>query len=208
MPEENIWDPFAQWDKVAKLDKIEDVKMKIAGPRVWRPNYVPPALEYVFGYVGEEMMATGTDVVPAVVDFGCGLGRNGQMLSRYFPRVVGVDLPQMIERVKTEFPSLLGNPYSQLYGSVTDLVASESICALYDSVVFQHIVDSDYISKIIDVLSTQNSFRTIVSVYYQAGARAPFLDVLKKYGWRVWHSEVEVLSFEGAPHNITVFRRG
>lgn len=86
-------------------------------------------------------------------------------------------------------------------------MANEQACLLYDSVVFQHLVDREYVSKLIDVLVSKNSFRTFASLY-NANVQPVHLALLKEKGWHVWHTETENLSFANAPHHMTVLRRG
>ena len=206
MSGKNIWDGYGRWDNVAKLEKIDDVKAMITGARLWRPNFVSPAVQHVFEYAIEE--AEG--VVATAADFGCGLGRNGPMLRRFFPRVVGVDLPDMIERVKAASPVFVEKTYSHLYSSVSDLIASENVCALYDSVVFQHIVDAEYVAGLVAELVKKPSLRTIVSVHYNAdnaGTRPVAVNLLLERGWRIWHAEEDTLSFEGVAHTVLALRR-
>ena len=210
MLDRKIYDNYGDWDKIAELPNIDDVKEKIGGNRrgrVWGPNFIPPAIAYIFEDAANEMRHESSSV-PAIVDFGCGLGRNGPALKRFFPRVVGIDLPEMVERVRKEFPSVVQNTYSQIYMSVPDLVASEQFCTLYDSVVFQHILNREFLSDLIDRLSENTVFRNFVTVYNGNGFRFPHLDILRDKGWHIWHSEVEHVSFRGAPHVVVAFRRG
>jgi SAM-dependent methyltransferase len=205
MSDGNIWNGYGRWDEIAKLPNIDEVKKKITGyKRSWRPNFVPPAIAYIFEYAVDEALGSDSHVVPTAVDFGCGLGRNAPILSRFFPRVVGVDLPEMAARIENEF--FVQKAYSAIYSAVSDLTSSEDFCALYDSVVFQHLENRDYIHGLIAALSAGLSFRTIISVY-NANIPYPHLDILAEKGWTIWHTEIETLSFEGAPHSVTAFRR-
>lgn len=205
MLDKNIWCSYGRWDEIAKLPNINDVKNKITGGKLaWRPNFVSPAIEYIFRYAVDESLGSDSRAVPTAIDFGCGLGRNAPMLTRFFPRVVGVDLPEMTIRIKDEF--LVQKAYGTIYSAVSDLTLSEDCCTLYDSVVLQHIVDREYIYGLIAALSDRSSFRTIISIY-NANVRYPHLSILAEKGWTIWHTEVETLSFEGAPHSVTAFRR-
>ena len=207
MSEANIWDTYGKWDEFAKLETIQEVRSKITGNKVWRPNFVSHALEYVFEYTVDEMLGASNRTVPTAVDFGCGLGRNGPMLRRFFPRVVGIDLPEMVERVKSSCGLLMERTYDDIYSSISRLVEAEDFCTVYDSVVFQHIVDHEYLSEMVELLSSKSCFRTLVSIHFAEGMEAMHLRVLKEKGWCVWHSEADLLSFEGIPHKVVVFRR-
>src|SRR5580692_1991700 len=50
---------------------------------------------------------------------------------------------EMIDRFQAEYPGVSAQTYRRLYSSAEELVKQENISVLYDSVVFQHIVDSD-----------------------------------------------------------------
>jgi len=202
---EPTWDKYGQWDKIAQLESLHEVKSAITGSRkAWRPNFVPPALEYVFDYAADEQRAAGTN--PCVLDFGCGLARNAPMLRKFFPRVVGVDLPEMIERLKQARPDVIGNLYDQLYVSVPEATSRETFSVVYDSVVLQHIINRSVVSEIIDALAAVKSLRTFVSLS-NFGAVPTHFGILEERRWVIWHKEDERLSFEGAPHTVTIFRR-
>ncbi len=213
--EKHIWDQYGAWDDIANLQGFDGIKSFITGNlKAWRPNFVPPALRYVFDYAIDEAKNSGV-ATPTILDFGCGLGRNAPMLGHLFPRVIGLDIEEMMNRMKSELPGIC-NIYSALYTSVDALVTAEDFCALYDSVVFQHLVDRQYLSELLDKLLSRPSFRTFVSLHNlgSPGALVPpdiatplYLELLKERGWRLWHQEAETLSFEGAPHALRIFRR-
>jgi SAM-dependent methyltransferase len=203
-----IWDRYGQWDEISHLTELNAVKAKITGDkRAWRPNFVPPTLEYAFDYAAQEHVSANPHMPPTVLDFGCGLGRNAPMLRKFFPRVVGFDLPEMLERFRTETPNLYWRLYDQAYDSLATAIKSDKYCLLYDSVVFQHIIDVDYLSTMFDTISENNSLRTIVSIYNNAGVNYRHLDILRSRKWRIWHTENEAMSFEGSSHCVTIFRR-
>ena len=72
--------------------------------------------------------------VQSVLDFGCGLGRNFPFLASIAPRVVGYDLPEMVERCREASPvavSLLTGDWGAVSTMRFDLV--------FASLVLQHI---------------------------------------------------------------------
>src|ERR1700712_3486580 len=102
----NIWDPYGNWNEIAKTVAIKDLQERITGNRsVWRPNFCSLALQYIFEHAADEARYK-LDLEPTCLDFGCGLGRNGSLLRRYFSTVVGIDLPEMIERFRSELQFL------------------------------------------------------------------------------------------------------
>jgi trans-aconitate methyltransferase len=202
----SIWDQYGNWDAIARSQDIVDIKRYITGAKkAWRPNFCSPSLAYIFEYTVEE--SASVFKTPSALDFGCGLGRNGPLLRRYFPDVIGIDLPEMIDRFQAEYPGVSAQTYRRLYSSAEELVKQENISVLYDSVVFQHIVDNDYLVNLFNLLFSVESFRTFVSVTNATSHHYPHLKILEAAGWRIWHAEVETLSFEGAPHTVTTYRR-
>lgn len=193
----NIWDSWGDWRKIASEGKLEFVKRKITGVHGFHPNYCSPALSHVFQFTTAEADE------PIAVDFGCGLGRNGPLLKHFFPRVVGLDLPEMLQRLRSEQGGRGAQAYSRL---VSDIDAVGDVCLIYDSVVLQHIIDESYLKPLVDSISRIQSLITIVSIY-NTGVAARHIDLLKANGWLVWHQETETLSFQGAPHRVTIFHR-
>jgi len=70
----------------------------------------------------------------AVLDFGCGLGRNFPYLRSVASRVVGYDLPAMIERCRTVVP-----PPDALLSSDWDALRRERFDVVFASLVLQHV---------------------------------------------------------------------
>ena len=80
------------------------------------------------------------------LDFGCGVGRNTTTLAKDYKKVVGFDLPNMIELVPDENKS-----NSILYTSDWSTVKSFRFDLVLASLVFQHIDDQelhDYLKDI------------------------------------------------------------
>ena len=201
-----IWDIYGNWNEIANADTVDDVKRSITGnKRAWRPNFCSSALAYVFDYAADEHR-TSYNSKPAALDFGCGLGRNGPLLSRFFPDVIGVDLPEMVRRFTTEYAVFAAHTYRNIYNSIDSLIQNQNFCLLYDSVVLQHIIDKEYLVDIMDRLCSVSSFRTLVSIH-NASTHPYHLEILKEKGWHVWHTEAETLSFEGASHLVVVLHR-
>ena len=81
------------------------------------------------------------------LDFGCGVGRLTQALSRYFAECYGVDISS--EMVSTAIALAKDNPNCRfLVNEVPDLsrFESNSFSFIYSSIVLQHI-ESDYVTK-------------------------------------------------------------
>lgn len=68
-----------------------------------------------------------------VLDFGCGLGRNIENLSNTFGKVIGYDLPEMVER----FKQLHGEAYT-VFGNWNEIL-EHKIDIIFDCTVFQHL---------------------------------------------------------------------
>ena len=86
--------------------------------------------------------------IGAVLDFGCGLGRNFPYLKTIAQRVVGFDLPEMIARCRAMSPGgadLLSSDWDAVRGTAFDLV--------FASLVLQH-VPEDWCRRALDDFST------------------------------------------------------
>jgi SAM-dependent methyltransferase len=206
----NLWDAYGKWDGIANLASTDDVKRQISGNRIWRSNFVPPALQYVFNYALEEAVVDKV-AKPSALDFGCGLGRNAPMLRHFFPSLIGYDLPEMAARLQSEYSDVFAL-YANVHTSL-DALKSADLCVVYDSVVLQHIINRTYVDEVLTALLTKKSLKTFVSVYNNNSSintenpHYPHLQILAEKGWKIWHREIETLSFEGSPHAIAVLRR-
>lgn len=196
----NIWDTYGQWDAIANGDNVREIQIKITGEGVrWKPNYVSPEVDYVFRTT--DTLAGGA----TAIDFGCGLGRNGGMLKSRFARVVGYDIPEMIAKYREVYPD--GGPYDATYSNMEELVVAEKVNMIYDSVVFQHIVDVDYCRKLLAPLLEQPSLSTCVSIKNHHNRLTSLMEVLAENSWHIYHTATETLSFEQEPHDVLVLRR-
>lgn len=72
--------------------------------------------------------------IDAVLDFGCGLGRNFPYLRSIAARVVGFDLPEMIARCRGVAP-----PGADLLSSDWDSVRATRFDLVFASLVLQHV---------------------------------------------------------------------
>lgn len=202
-----IWDDYGRWDDIAKLADVSAVRDQITGgTETWQPNFLSRQIEYVFRFAVAEGEASGSLSRPTIVDFGLGLGRNGPMLADNFPRVVGYDLPEMVELFQAQNAGLEATPYDAIYTSIDQMNAAEKPAILYDSVVLQHILDEAYLTDIIDRLNANPGLRTIVSMF-NSTLQCPHIHLLQTRGWWIWHSEADTLSFAGFPHTTLALRR-
>ena len=208
MSSTNIWDSYGRWDEIGKSQNINYIRRRITGGKfAWRPNFVPPAVDYAMRYAIDEARDAAPGKPPAIVDFGCGLGRNGPMLRGIFPRVIGIDLPEMAQTLQSALPDLVASTYDAIHSSAESLVETDDFCALYDSVVLQHITDPAYLAGLIETLNRKPALRTLISIHHGGIAKPIHLRLLDETGWKPWHSESERLSFEGVPHTVVILRR-
>jgi trans-aconitate methyltransferase len=203
-----MWDSYGDWDDIANMSSVEDVKAKITGNKLaWRPNFCPPSLAYAFDYACSEYEKTASKPT-SVLDFGCGLGRNAPLLKSFFDKVIGIDRSDMIKRLQLTYPDLTNTCYDALYDSIDELVANDEICVLYDSVVFQHLMEETYILRLLDTLGKFSSLRTFISLHnFRDHVRPPHIHLMQDLGWSIWHTETETLSFEGALHSLVFLRK-
>ena len=200
----SIWDRYADWSLAATADSFPELKRKITGTPTWGPNHASDTLKIFF----ETMVSVHREynVSVCALDFGCGLGRNAPLLKSFFPRVIGVDLPEMITRFRAA--SSTDMVYDAVYESIDVLMGREDPNVIYDSVVFQHIVSVPYMNELVSKLLRSSSFRTLVSLKIHGMYDTVMQSLLKQDGWRVVFSEDDVLSFQGAKHATIVMRRG
>ena len=201
------WDGYGEWDRIAAFPEIDAIKESITGNSSgWRPNYCSPALAYCLSFAAAEYRETrGKE--PAVLDFGFGLGRNGPLLKKFFPRLIGFDLPSMVSTYRTSQKPGDEPLYDGLYSATADVVEKEDFCLVYDSVVFQHLVDPDTVQTLLEPFNRAYAFRTFVTVSNLGSDNKILVDLLKERNWRLWHSEVETLSFAGLAHTVAVYRQ-
>lgn len=206
-----IWDPYADWDEVGGHPDRAVIRARITGmgERFWRPNRAGPeflaAMRELRVDIARRLRHRGT-----VLDFGCGLGRNLPFLKNSFARVVGIDLPSMIESLR-QGPEAAG--YDALYDDRARLVAEEAVDVCYDSVVWQHIVDPAYCEAILADLLRIGRLRhviTISNIYIGSaegqGGWALTARLLHARGWREVHSSTDARSF-GVPHVVRILQR-
>ena len=142
-----IWDNYADWRSVGGLDDTAKIRARITGldSGHWTPNAEIRGLEPLVGVIQSSCLARhghrGT-----VVDFGCGLGRNLPYLRARFDRVVGFDLPEMATKLRAD-PAAAG--YDAIHDERAALLA-EPVDVVYDSVVWQHIMDQAYANALLD----------------------------------------------------------
>jgi SAM-dependent methyltransferase len=86
--------------------------------------------------------------IDAVLDFGCGLGRNFSYLQSIARRVVGFDLPPMIARCRA-----LAAPSADALSSDWDEVRAQRFDLIFASLVLQH-VPEDWCRRALDDFAT------------------------------------------------------
>ena len=198
----DIWDGYANWSEVAAKDSFELLKQKITGAADWRPNYFSPGLMDVLRQLGADAV---------LADFGCGLGRNAAVLRGACSRLVGLDLPEMIARLRAPELAPAAGLYDALYDDVAVLARAEPVDAVYDSVMFQHILHEPTVEAIMGALLAMPGFAMFVTLKNQKVAETLAQRVLREAGWRTTLAEVDEKSFQGAhygiKHDLVVARR-
>ena len=198
----DIWDGYANWTEVAAKDSFDLLKHKITGAADWRPNYFSPELMNLLQQMGEETL---------LADFGCGLGRNAPILRGACSRLVGLDLPEMIARLTSQELAPAAGLYDALYDDLAVLTQTEPIDAIYDSVVFQHILHEPTVDAIMGSLLAMPGFATFITLKNQKVAETLAQRILREAGWTNILAEVDDKSFQGAhygiKHDLVVARR-
>lgn len=201
---QKIWDDYAEWDAVARMQDSATLRDTITGYKDhWIPNSVSAYFDAVLRTIlANEMQQSGPR--QSVIDFGCGLGRNVPLLRRYFDRVIGIDLPEMIVRLQQEPDA--SALYDALYSDIAALPANEQPQFLYESVVFQHIVDRAYAQQIVQAIMRFGSLRALICLENH-DVDAPVLQLLRAQGWQIIFREVDTASFLGNPHVLLILQR-
>ncbi len=195
-----IWDDYADWSEVARQGSIEAVRAAITGAAEWAPNRVSPA----FAACLSALVATSrTGEAPAtVLDFGCGLGRNAPLLRRFFPRLVGFDIPEMIARLRTPALASAARAYDALYDDLDAVAGRETVPVVYDSVVFQHILDRPTVADILAKLRRIPGWQILITVKNVKLEETLLQRMLRERGWTEVFAERDDASFEGARHGV------
>jgi len=195
----HIWDGYGNWLEIATESDEALVKRKITGTDSWRANHLTPHLQFVLRATCALSKAAGK--APKVLDFGCGLGRNSALLRRFFPGVIALDLPPMIERLEKSCADLYDGAYSDLAAALS----GESITTIFDSVVFQHLVDADYCKWLANFVTSCTSVDAIVSIAIDGNDPFPLV-MLRDRGWVDAHLSTESETY-GTPHNLRLLLR-
>jgi 2-polyprenyl-3-methyl-5-hydroxy-6-metoxy-1,4-benzoquinol methylase len=202
---DSIWDQYGNWDDIAKGLSVEAIKKKITGNDSWAPNHTPEPLATLLELIVSLHKEYGSKAT--VLDFGCGLGRNAPTLRKLFPRVVGFDTESMITRFRAIDPEAVVKSYDAIYADLDRLVGNENIHFLYDSVVFQHLVSAQHMTETLSKLMRMPAFTTIITIK-NGGIQKTLAELyVQERGWRSIFSGQDTVSFPGAIHTVSVFRR-
>lgn len=204
--EKHIWDGYAHWAELARSADLQVLRDKITGLRGrWEPNFMPTDCAALL----QTLMAIETERCgqpQTVIDFGCGLGRNAPLLRRFFPRVLAIDLPPMIARLRQDGADFWPQYYTALYDDMGALLAQEQPHCLFESVVFQHITDADYVAALAEQLHGIGRLHTLICLENH-DVDAAILQRLRAKGWAVMYRTTDTETFLGAPHDLMILRR-
>lgn len=194
------WCSYGEWDNIAKNPSIEYVKEKIVGFKEWKTNAISPRLKDEFTNLHDK----------TCIDFGCGLGRNGPVLNQYFSRVVGVDLPEMLDRTK-EIPEFEKH-YAATYSSIQEALQAESILdqdiVVYESVVWQHWTNETNIHEVWEACILCQKCTHMYTMWNQhvIDKHYPFGYLLNSKKWYIEFDEVDNITFK-VPHHGYLFKK-
>jgi len=203
------WDTYGDWDQIASSGDARDIMEKITGHPVerWQSNQMTEeAVSKISNIVIEDRMKYGHKL--AAVDFGCGFGRNSELVKRFYPILYGVDIPEMIQQFTELNPVGALKNYNALYTDFEKLASSREFHCLYDSVVFQHIKDNDFVTKSAQTMHETASMGCVISLVCGPLGKTALITNLENLGWRIYHTSVDHASFYGYEHNLFILRRG
>jgi len=107
------------------------------------------------------------------LDFGCGVGRNTLTLSKSYVKVIGYDLPNMIELVPDE-----NKAFNITYSSEWAEVKEISFDTVLASLVFQHIHDDELHEYLKDLKTNK---LVLHSRLWMDDTNTQVLDIVTKY---------------------------
>ena len=192
----NRWCSYGEWDKIAGLRRVKDIRKQISGVDVWTPNILPEGVEQL-------LPRSST-----VLDFGCGLGRNQPLLKKKFKTVKAVDIPEMVKRLKRSKKVFSG--YDAVFTDLKEALRDTDV--FFESVVLQHLVDAKETRKIADAVNA-SKVKTIVSTWNAAfDSLEGFVEkktaMMEKFGpdWTITKF-ADKKSFPGIDHVVYVLTR-
>lgn len=168
--EQSLKNPFGQhWNSLTKENVQEQI---LTGAD--KNGFMPMPLASVF-----------PSASTALVDFGCGIGRNIEPLHTFFKPdyILGYDLPNMIQLMPLETKV----QYSKL---TSDFEFIEAIKPrlIFASLCFQHI-PTVLLSQYVERLSKWPNMLYVVTRRYNDGDHDDVLDILSSYYYPVWLSK-------------------
>jgi SAM-dependent methyltransferase len=188
------YDNYANWHTVTKSKTIIDIKRLITGCPTWKATPLPHS---------DWINLNGCKVL----DFGCGLGRNAQMLRTHFGCVYGYDLEPMLITLKKMDSTL----YDDVSSDLCYLLDQYKMTHIYESVVWQHLKwESGVIQQILKVICQRDHVKSIY-MCWNAAVKHQHLVVahLVQSGWKLKISgELRYdESLANVPHQWYLFTR-
>lgn len=203
-----FWNSYGDWDEIARSKDIKFIMSRITGKPVekWRANYVSrPTGRALATVIGDSVVRWGSHL--SAVDFGCGVGRNAALLSHFYGTLYGVDIPEMIEQFETQDPIKKRHLYTAIHTDLARLAQAHKFHLLYDSVVFQHILDEEFTARCVEVMHGHETLDCFISLNNKAVGKIPIIQQMEAKGWTLFHEEADTKSFEGIPHTLYILRR-
>jgi SAM-dependent methyltransferase len=189
------YDKYANWQTVTLDKSVDQVRNIITGCPVWKETALPKTVWSV--------ASEGT-----VLDFGCGLGRNANMLRRYFRRVIGYDLDAMLAMLNKQAPSLYDVTSSNL-----DELLRLPVTHIYEAVVWQHIIWSSGVTQLaLDMITNQKTVKSIYTCWNSAVQhQSSMVAYLLHKGWKLEQSgdvdKDQLSTLANVPHRWYLFGR-
>lgn len=137
------------------------------------------------GFIPADLPAMFPPSSNAVLDFGCGIGRNVDSIRSFFnpAYVIGYDLPNMIDLMPLEVKA----SYDKLTSDF-EFIESVKPRIIYASLCFQHI-PTVLLMKYLNRMSEWNNMLYIVTRWYNDQDHDNILDILSSHYWPVWLSK-------------------
>ena len=143
----NVFDGYHDW--TSTITDIEKMKVIITG-RHWNKSFNPDNLTSEIDQIIKNLNLT------SILDYGAGLGRNLPLLRKYAPIVDYLDF----ETYKPHTSEL--NYDNKFYIQMEPLPLSKKYDLIYASVVVQHIVDKNFLRKIMEFMQKNSKYIFVV----------------------------------------------
>ena len=206
-----LYNDYGNWLDISKQN-ISEIKKQITGSHQNSTSYT---INFKSNYISFKMKEQILNIISKtknknIIDFGCGVGRNIQLLKMFFNKIYGYDISDMILTFKNlnDINDIKNyNSYELVSDNLKNILNNNDIEYLYDSVVFQHIISVDYneyIAKLISLSNIKYLFGLTSEINLYNVIQWKIL--IEKFNFKVIYTEIENETF-GIPHLFVILEK-